>query len=253
MKKLTVVTLVLALLMMAALPTPSSAERSGKLALYTCVPTNQLNMITAMFSAKYPGIKVDVISAGSADLTGRLLSAKGNAKGGVVLGGGLDVFEALAGSLIAYETPNASAFQASFKAGSAAYTPVQIHVSAFVVNKALAGKLGVSVDGWASLLDAKLSGLVVFTDPGASTADAQQAAFVSAVADKLELSKPSAPSFVLNSVTAGQSLVGIINEEKALERVSRNPVLSLVYASEGANPGTARQISSEESLADSGA
>ena len=237
MKKLTIVALVLAVLMMAAVPTLSSAERSGRLALYTSVPTNQLNMITAMFTAKYPGVKVDVISAGSAELTDRLLSAKGHADGGVILGGGLDVYEALAGSLSAYETPNASAFQASFKAGSAAYTPVQIHVSAFVVNTALAGKLGVSVDGWASLLDEKLSGLVLFTDPSASTADAQQAAFISSVADKLALAKPSAPSFVLNSVTAGQSLVGIINEEKALERVSRNPGLSLVYASEGVAMG----------------
>ena len=237
MKKIATVMLVLAVLMMAAVPSLCSAENTGRLALYASVPTTQLNMITAMFTAKYPGVKIDVISARSEELMDRVLSANGHEQGGVILGGGLEAYEALAGHLSAYESSNASALQQSYKARSAAYTPVQIHVSAFVVNTALAQKLGISVEGWESLLNEKLNGLVVFTDPSATTADAQQAAFVSSLAEKLALAKPSAPSFVLNSVTAGQSLVGIINEEKALERVSRNAGLSLVYASEGVAMG----------------
>jgi ABC-type Fe3+ transport system substrate-binding protein len=221
--------LVLTLMMMGAVPSLCSAENSGKLVLYTSVPTTQLNIITAMFTAKYPGVKIDVISARSEELMDRVLSGNGHEQGGVILGGGLEAYEAIADHLSAYESPNASAFQTNYKSKNAAYTPVQIHVSAFVVNNALAQKLGV--------LNEKLSGLIVFTDPNASTADRQQAAFISSFAEKLALATPSAPSFVLNSVTAGQSLVGIMNEEKALERVSRSSDLSLVYASEGVAMG----------------
>lgn len=237
MKKVTIAALVLAILMMVAAPSLSIAENSGKLVLYTSVPTTQLNMITALFSAKYPGINIDIISAQSEELMGRILDGNDIAKGGVILGGGLEAYEAIAGRLSAYESPNASAFLKNFRARSAAYTPFQVQVSAFVVNNALARELGVSVVGWASLLDAKLSGLIAYSDPAVSSADSEQAAFVGSLADKLALAAPSAPSFVLNSVTAGQSLVGIISEEKAIQRVSRSSDLSLVYASEGVAMG----------------
>jgi len=237
MKKMTIATLVLAILMMVAVPSLSIAENSGRLVLYTSVPTTQLNMITALFTAKYPGIAVDIISARSEELVGRVLGEDAGMRGDVILGGGQDVYEAIAGRLTAYETANASAFLKTFNLRGAAYTPFQVNVSAFVVNKALAEELGVSVDGWASLLNEKLGGLIAYTNPDAATADSQQAAFVSSFAEKLALATPSAPSFVLNSVTAGQCLVGIINEDKAIERVSRSSDLSLVYASEGVAMG----------------
>lgn len=234
MKKITIAALVLAILMMVAVPSLSIAEKSGRLVLYTSVPTTQLNLITAAFTAKYPGIAVDIMYAQNEELMGRVLSEGVQAKGDVILGGGLEAYEAIANHLSAYESPNASAFLKNFKLQGAAYTPFQVQVSAFVVNKALAGKLGVSVDGWASLLNQKLGGLIAYTDPGT---DSRQAAFINSFADKLALATPSAPSFVLNSVSAGQSLVGIIGEEKALERVSGNADLGLVYASEGVAMG----------------
>ena len=115
MKKITTVMLVLAVLMMAAVPSLCSAENTGRLALYASVPTTQLNMITAMFTAKYPGIKIDVISARSEELMDRVLSANGHEQGGVILGGGLEAYEAIADHLSAYESPNASALQNSLQ------------------------------------------------------------------------------------------------------------------------------------------
>jgi len=73
----------------------------------------------------------------------------------------------------------------------------------------------------------------VYMDPSATSPDAQQAAFVNSFAKSVNVSSPSAPSFVLNAVTAGQYAVGIISEEKAIERKQSGADLGVVYTKEG--------------------
>lgn len=238
-KKLIVSLLILSIFLMAAVPSmalaASSASR-GRLVIYSSLPTAQLDLMLDMFGDKYPSITVDVFSATEADVMGRVQAEAGAPAGDVVLGGGLESFHAVQGLLSAYTSANADAFHAGYNT-QAAITPIRLHVSAMIVNEAVARETGVQVDGWASLRDERLSGRVVYMDPAATSPDLQQADFVKAFASSLEEAVAGAPSFVLNAVTAGQYAVGILSEEKAIERKLKGADLRIVYAGEGVAMG----------------
>lgn len=235
MKKFLGSLLIFSLLLTAALPSLAAAAPAGRLMVYAAIPTAQLDLMVDMFGDKYPRIIVDVLSAKEADVMARVQAEAGAPQGDVVLGGGLAAYQAVEGLLASYATPNAKSFVEGYAAQ--AFTPIQLHVSAMIVNPALVKQAGVQIEGWASLKDERLSGQVVYMDPAASSPDAQQAAFVNSFAQSLDVAAPSAPSFVLNAVTMGQYAVGIISEEKAIERKLAGADLEVVYAAEGVAMG----------------
>ena len=240
MKKSLSILLLLSILVMGMVPAMASAASkpaTGKLIVYTSVPTAQLDLMTSMFNAKYPGISVDVFSADSAEVKNRAQAEAGAPQGDLLLGGGLEDYRQVEDLLSAYEVPHAKEFHQDFMAQSAIFTPIQLHVSAIVINNELAKELGVAVDSWGSLKNDKLTGRVLYMNPAASSPDMQQSAFVNDFVGSVEGASVGAPSFVLNAVTAGQYLVGIINEEKAIERRLQGADLSIVYAQEGAAMG----------------
>ena len=235
--KRTLTTLLIAAVLMATLiPAAGFAGAStenGKLVIYTCVPTTQLNMMVSMFNDQYPEIVVDVFSAKDTDLVTRVQAEANAPQGDILLGGSLASFQAIESILRSYTSKNANSIHAAYLTDGMAFTPVQLHVSAVIVNPAAAEKLGVMVKGWESLLDGKLNGQILYMDPSAASADLQQATFINSLARAVNIASPSAPSFVLNSVDAGQSAVGIISEEKAIERKLANAKLQIIYAQEG--------------------
>ncbi len=239
MKKTVSILLLLSILLLGMIPAMALAASgpAGKLVIYSSVPTAQLDLMTGMFNAKYPGVSVDIFSADGAEVMNRAHAEAAAPRGDLLLGGGLEDYRLAESMLAAYEVPGVKAFHRDYRAQSAVFTPIQLHVSAIVVNNALAGKLGAAVDGWASLKDSKLSGSVVYMDPAASSPDKQQAAFVNDFVGSVEGANAAAPSFVLNAVSAGQYAVGVINEEKAIERKLRGADLSIVYAQEGSAMG----------------
>lgn len=235
MKKHLATMLLLSVLLTAFVPAVVSAESTSRLMLYSSLPAVQLDMMVDMFMDKYPGIKVDVFAANANDVFARAQSESGNAQGDVVLGGGLNAFTASANLFAEYATKNANQLHDQYVAG-AAFTPIQLHVSALIVNKDVAKSLGVNVVGWESLKDAKLAGAVAYMDPAKSSPVSEQAAFVNSLAKSVNVAA-SAPSFVLNAVTAGQYAVGIVNEEKAIERKQSAKNVEIIYATEGAAMG----------------
>ena len=211
----------------------AASPAGGRLVVYTSVPTRQLNMAVALFNGQYPGITVDVFSAKDADLLSRVRAEGGASQGDVLLGGSGSAFQSVESLLIPYVSKNAKALHESYLAQGSAYTPVQLNVSALVVNPAAAKKLGADVTGWESLKDEKLAGKVLYMDPARSSAGERQAAFINMVADTVNIASPSAPSFVLNAVSAGQFAVGITSEDKAIEYKADNQDLQILYAREG--------------------
>jgi len=234
MKKQFISTILLVSMLLSAL-VPTMAQETNSLKLYSSLPVTQLDLMVSMFNDKYPNIAVDVFSADSNDVFARV-QAEAGATGGLVLGGNLESFQSAQGLFTEYTTANAKNFHDKY-AVSAAFTPIQLHVSALVVNNDLAKKLGVKVTGWESLKDAKLSGKVAYMDPAKSSPVVEQTAFVNNFARAIDVTNPSAPSFVLNAVTAGQYAVGIVNEEKAIERRMSGANVDVVYASEGVAMG----------------
>ncbi len=57
---------------------------------------------------------------------------------------------------------------------------------------------------------------MVYMDPAAASPDVRR--ILSILLQALEEATAGAPSFVLNAVTTGQYAVGILSEEKAIER-----------------------------------
>ena len=210
----------------------AASPASGRLVVYTSVPTKQLNMAVAMFNSQYPGIVVDVFSAKDADLLSRVRAEGGASRGDVLLGGSEAAFQSVESLLVPYLSKNLNAIHEAYLAAGS-YTPIQLNVSALVVNPAAAGKLGADVKGWESLKDEKLAGKVLYMDPARFSADERQAAFINMVADTVNIHSPSAPSFVLNAVSAGQFAVGITSEDKAIEYKAANQDLQILYAQEG--------------------
>jgi len=238
MKKTLSILLLLSIMICAAFPALGMAAApsgSGRLMVYTSLPTAQLDMMIAMFNSRYPGIAVDIFSASSADVFARAQAEAGAPKGDLLLGGGLEDYQAVQALLSPYVSPHAGVFHEDYAAQ--AFTPFQLHVSAMIVNESVARSLGVDITGWESLGDDKLAGRLAYMDPAASSPDAQQAAFVRGFARSVNAPAPSAPSFVLNAVMAGQYAVGIISEEKAIERKLSGADLSIVYAQEGVAMG----------------
>ncbi|NLA54484.1 MAG: extracellular solute-binding protein [Clostridiales bacterium] len=213
---------------------PAVAESTGKLVIYSSVPTVQLNMITDMFTTQYPGIVVDIFSAQTAEVMQQVSKAP---QGDVVLGGGLSDFEAIEAGLSSYVSPNRQEIYQGLQNDSNSFTPYQVHVSVMVVNVPMAKGLNANVTSWESLTDDKLSGKIAYMDSAATSPDAQQSDFINSFANALELGKPSAPSFVVNAVTAGQCAVGITNEEKAIERLKAGSDLKVIYADDGTAMG----------------
>ena len=234
MKKHFITTILLVSMLLTAL-VPTMALKSNSLMLYSSLPTNQLELMVSMFNEKYPNIAVDVFSADSNDVFARIQNEAG-ASGGLVLGGNLESFQTAQELFTEYTTANAMNFHDKY-AVSAVFTPIQLHVSALIVNTELANRLSVDVTSWQSLKDEKLSGKVAYMDPAKSSPVTEQTAFITNFARTIDIATASAPSFVLNAVTTGQYAAGIVNEEKVIERKLSGAKVDVVYTSEGVAMG----------------
>jgi iron(III) transport system substrate-binding protein len=226
--------LLVSMLLTALVPTTALESKSDNLKLYSSLPTTQLDLMVSMFNEKYPNIAVDVFSADSNYVFARVQTEAG-ATGDLVLGGNLESFQTAQELFTEYTTANVKNFHKQY-AGTA-FTPIQLHISALVVNKDIANKLGVDITSWESLKDEKLSGKVAYMDPTKSSPVTEQTAFVNNFARAIDVANPSAPSFVLNAVTVGQYAAGIVNEEKIIERQLSGANIDVVYATEGVAMG----------------
>ena len=238
MKKYFATMLLVSMLLAALVPAVAlgSAPASGRLMLYSSLPAPQLDLMLDMFNERYPNITVDVFSASSADVFARA-QAEAGASGGLVLGGSLESFQSVQHLFTAYITANAQDFHDRYAAESAVFTPIRLHVSTLIVNRDLTNQLGVNITGWESLKDERLSGRVAYMDPAASSPVSEQTAFVTNFAGAINIASPSAPSFVLNAVIAGQYAAGIVHEEKAIECQMSGANIDVVYSTEGAAMG----------------
>lgn len=235
MKKCTI-TLLLIAVMFALLPIVgfASSDAGGRLIIYTSIPTPQLNMMIDMFNSQYPGIVVDVHTSKSSNLLSHIKNESASPQGDILLGEDLASFQSLKEYMSPYISANNASIYSQYLVDPSICTPIQLHVSAMIINPASINNLGAEVDSWASLTDEKLSGHALYTDPSTYSSDQQQIDFIQALATSMNITSPSSPSFVLNAVDAGQFAVGIINEERAIERKVLNNKLDIVYAQDAA-------------------
>jgi iron(III) transport system substrate-binding protein len=148
-------------------------KTSGEITVYTALEDEQVTAYLAVFSAKYPDIKVNIVRDSTGVVTAKLLAEADNIQADVVWG-------TAASSLLVLEDKNLLAPYApegvgrvlsQFKSDKAVPTWVGIDVweTAFVINTDECARLGIDVPtSYDDLLKPEYAGLIVMSNPSSS-------------------------------------------------------------------------------------
>lgn len=225
-------------------------EPTNSLVLYTSGSTSEYELTVKLFNEAYPDIEVEIVSAGTGELSSRIVAEKENPAGDVLMGGGVSTYEGIAECLDDYKSKNFDEIYEAFQPTSLKSTPCYINVNSIIVNKTLASELGVTIDGWESLTDERLKGKIAFADPSASSSALEQLInmlaamsttdspdggweFVQRFLKNLDGKSSSSSSACYKGVVEGEYVVGLTNEDKAISYLSAGADVNVVYAKEG--------------------
>ena len=241
------------LLIMLVLPTMSALADdadTGKLVLYTSAGKSEYELIVNAFKEKYPGIEVEIVSAGTGELASRIRAEAAAPYGDVLMGGGNTIYRGIEECLEAYKSVEADNLFAEFMPEDNLFTPCYVNVNSIIVNKTLLEKLGVEVTGWESLCDPALKGKISFANPADSGSALEVIVnmlaamspsgnvedgwdFVTRFVENLDGKFASGSSAAYKSVVEGEYPVGLCNEDKTISYMKAGADVYAVYAQEG--------------------
>ena len=241
------------LLIMLVLPTMSALADdadTGKLVLYTSAGKSEFELIVNAFKEKYPGIEVEIVSAGTGELASRIRAEAAAPYGDVLMGGGNTIYRGIEECLEAYKSVEADNLFTEFMPEDNLFTPCYVNVNSIIVNKTLLEKLGVEVTGWESLCDPALKGKISFANPADSGSALEVIVnmlaamspsgnvedgwdFVTRFVENLDGKFASGSSAAYKSVVEGEYPVGLCNEDKTISYMKAGADVYAVYAKEG--------------------
>lgn len=229
----------------------SGAKSDGlgnTLVLYSTMTEFDLEALLACFGEKYPNINVEVVSGTIGETTSRIAAEAGNPQGDCTWGGladsdGMqyaDLFETWVSeytkeAMDGYSTPNGI------------YSMDHLSTVCFCVNTDLEKELGISIKSYQDLLNPKLKGKVILSDPNSSSAawnnlcnimsvygfDSKDSwDYIEKLMANLVISSSSSACF--NSVKDGEYVVGLTYEDgavKLLQNGAKN--IRIQYPAEG--------------------
>ena len=179
MKKIILAAVCAGLALLASCSKKSGAENvklgegqiENKLVLYSSMTENDLNNLIELFNAKYPDCEVEVVNGSAGELLARITAEKGNPQGDMMWGGlgnsdgdtHKDIFEHWLSEYEDEVIPD-------FKSTNGFYNLDHLSTCVFCVNTQLEKELGLNIKGYADLLDPKLKGKIVFSNPNSSSA-----------------------------------------------------------------------------------
>ena len=201
------------------------------LVLYSSMTEDDLDAIKTCFNEVYPDIEIEVISGSAGEFTAKIQAEAGNPQGDVTWGGLADsdgdkyaeIFEAWVSDnddeqMEGYSTPNGF------------YSMDHLSTVCFCVNTELEKELGLNIQSYEDLLDPKLKGKIVFSDPNSSSAawnnlcnifsvygiDTQESwDYIDALLENMVVVEKSSVCF--NSVSDGEYVVGLTYEDGAIK------------------------------------
>jgi len=148
---------------------------NGKITVYTALEDELVEKYLKSFTAKYPGIDVNIVRESTGIITARLLAEKSNPQADAVWGTAASSLLVLdeRNMLEPYAPAGVNGILPKFKSSKSVPTWVGIDVweTAFVVNTAELAKLGLKVSdikSYDDLLRPKLKGHVVMSSPSSS-------------------------------------------------------------------------------------
>ena len=233
----------------APTPEPATTDIGKSLVLYSSMTENDLNGLIETFNEMYPDCEVEVVNGSAGELTARITAEAGNPQGDIMWGAlsnsdgdtHKDIFEHW---LSDYEADIIPAYQSN----NGFYNLDHLSTCVFCVNTDLEKELGIEIKGYADLLDPKLNGKIVFSDPNSSSAawnnvcnimsvygnDSDEAwQFIEGLMkNKLTISTSSSVCF--KSVETGEYAVGLTYEDGVAPLLKSGATnVRMVYPEEG--------------------
>lgn len=227
--------------------TDGALEKS--LVLYSSMTDNDLNNLLSAFNEKYPNVNVEVVNGSAGELTARIRAEKNRPQGDLMWGGlgnsdgdvNSDIFEHYVSQydnevMKDYQTPNGF------------YNLDHLSTVVFCINTDLEKELGLDIKSYEDLLNPKLKGKIVLSDPNSSSAAWNNLSNIMAVygTDSAEswnyiekfmrngLVISTSSSVCFKSVQSGEYVVGLTYEDGAstlLKSGAKN--IKMVYPSNG--------------------
>ena len=250
MKKLLSVLLACLMLLSTGAALAETVDIGDTLVLYSSMTENDLNNLIDGFNAIYPDCYVEVVNGSGGELTARITAEKDNPQGDVMWGALSNADGHTYDDIFAeYTTEYEADLIDDYKSHNGRYNLDHLSTAVFCVNKELEAELGLDIQSYEDLLDPKLKGLIVLSDPNSSSAawnnlcnifavfgyDSQEAwDYIEALLNNgLVISTSSSVCF--KSVDSGEYVVGLTYENIVQMQIEQNGAdnITLVYPVEG--------------------
>jgi len=229
-----------------------SAEDLGDaLTLYCSMTDDDIDTVLEGFNALYPDIQVEVVNGSAGELFARLQAEAANPQGDVMLGGMnqadgdkyKDIFEQ-------YTSSHEDELPDQYKTNNGFYNYDHLSSVVFCVNTELEKELGIEIKDYSDLLDPKLKGKIVFSDPNESSAAWNNLSNIMAIygndseeawkmieglmANKMIIQGSSSACF--KNVADGEYVVGLTYEDGASTLLKSGATnIRLVYPASGSS------------------
>lgn len=250
MKKNVLVAVVLAAFTCVSVFAGGNADKKGgRVVLYSSMTENDIGNLTNLFEAKYPGYTIEVVNGSAGELTARIRAEKSNPQGDLMWGGlgnsdgmaNADLFEP-------YLTEYEPDILDGYKSNNGFYNLDHLSTVVFCVNTDLEKELGLSIKGYKDLLNPKLKGKIVLSNPAASSAAWNNVCNIMSVYGndskeswdyienliKNDLVVVNSSSVCFKSVQTGEYVVGLTYEDGASTLLKSGATnIKMVYPAEG--------------------
>ena len=230
----------------------TSSRPSGKLVIYTTTYDTEYYMITDAFTARYPDITIEAVTAGSGELKTRIKAESENPQADVMFGGLLySDYVKMGDAWEPYVASNDTRMPEGFKNDTGCMTYHTIQLVNLLVNKKLAKELGVEIKSYEDLLNPKLKGKIISANPAASSSAWNQLSTILAVKGGYESAEAwdyldklvqnldgvmsSSSSSCYKNVLNGEYVVGLTYEAPCVTYIEegKGDIVEIVFPSEG--------------------
>ena len=226
----------------AAAPAEKAPEDyTGNLVVYSPHDADPLNAGIAMFQAAYPNINVEVIAAGTGELTQRIAAEAENPQGDVLWGGGADTLAGFPDLFQPFVSEHDDVIGDAYKDANDMWIGESPLPMVFIYNKTLIDEASVPTT-WEGLSDEALKGKIAYASPAKSGSAYTQLCTMLFSQPTLEEGWALVEKFIANLdgkiqdssgnchklIAAGEYALGVTIEKSAV-LYNDNPDIGYVY------------------------
>ncbi|HCJ95388.1 MAG TPA: ABC transporter substrate-binding protein [Sphaerochaeta sp.] len=236
-----VVVLACAPLMAQGAPDTAAQAEPTALTVWSAAAEDEADALIKAFNTQHPGIKVDLIRAGSGELITRLNAEQPRPQGDILLGIAKETYDAHYDLFRGYKSANHDTLSADVRDTAALprYYGYSMPLQAFIVNTNILPE-GKYPTKWIDLVDPKYKGEIILANPALSgSAYAQIYMFYKLYGDDVlkQLVKNAvfvaSSTAVPESVARGEYGVGVTGEANIAKYISEGYPVIYVYPEEG--------------------